>query len=146
MAKIPLPAAYSNPGRRHFSSNPLEVLEHSAGRSAGVTQNQDRKLMKDLGAGRYEPEAILDLHGLTTPEAFLKVMDWVHSAADHECRCVLIITGKGRGFGPTGNMGMLRDQVPDWLSNHPRVMAYHTALPRDGGSGALYVYLRRRKS
>jgi DNA-nicking Smr family endonuclease len=43
-------------------------------------------------------------------------------------------------------MGMLRDQVPDWLASHPRVMAYHTALPRDGGSGALYVYLRRRKS
>jgi DNA-nicking Smr family endonuclease len=145
MAKIPLPAEYTNPSRRHFTSSPLSVVEHSPMRSAAAAPNQDRKLLKDLAAGRYEPEAVLDLHGLTTPEAFLKVMDWVHQAADHDCRCVLIITGKGRGFGPTGNMGMLRDQTPEWLGNHPRVMAYHTALPRDGGSGALYVYLRRRK-
>lgn len=143
MAKIPLPAR--SPASRHFASSPLDVMEHSQRRSAALTQHHDRKLLKDLAAGKYEPEAVLDLHGCTTPEAFLKVMDWIHRAADEDCRCVLIITGKGRGFGPDGNMGQLRFQAPEWLGNHPRVMAYHTALPRDGGSGALYVYLRRRK-
>jgi DNA-nicking Smr family endonuclease len=129
---------------RHFSSTPLEVLAHEVGRTAGLAPHHDRQLLKDLAAGRYRPEAMLDLHGATAAEAFMKLMDWLHRAADNDCRSVLVITGKGHGFGPERKMGLLKWQLPQWLSSHPRVLAFHTAQPADGGSGALYVYLRRR--
>jgi DNA-nicking Smr family endonuclease len=40
-------------------------------------------------------------------------------------------------------MGVIKFQIAGWLAGHPRVLAFHTALPQDGGTGAIYVYLRR---
>ncbi|MGB2252104.1 MAG: Smr/MutS family protein, partial [Candidatus Puniceispirillaceae bacterium] len=57
------------------------------------------------------------------------------------CRCVLVITGKGAGI--------LRGHVPDWLKRQPlspHILAMAEARPHDGGSGALYVLLRRKRS
>ena len=58
-------------------------------------------------------------------------------------RCVLVITGKGLASG-----GVLRDQVPRWLNlppNRGRVLAFDYARQQDGGAGALYVLLKRRR-
>ena len=59
-------------------------------------------------------------------------------------RCVLVITGKGLASG-----GVLRDQVPRWLNlppNRARVLAFDYAQQQHGGSGALYVLLKRRRA
>jgi DNA-nicking Smr family endonuclease len=55
-----------------------------------------------------------------------------------------VVTGKGLETG-----GTLRHMVPRWLNEEPnraRVLAYSPAQPRHGGSGALYVLLRRRRA
>ena len=60
-------------------------------------------------------------------------------------RGVLVITGKGRA---DQGYGVLRRAVPTWLNQPPnraRIIAVHDAQPRDGGSGALYLLLRKRR-
>jgi len=60
-------------------------------------------------------------------------------------RCILVITGKGSG---SGGSGVLRAQVPHWLNeggNRELVLAFDYARPRDGGQGALYVLLKRKR-
>jgi DNA-nicking Smr family endonuclease len=61
-------------------------------------------------------------------------------------RCVLIITGKGLKIG--GGVGVLRLAVPRWLNEKPnrsRVLAFSYATPKDGGEGALYIMLKKKR-
>jgi DNA-nicking Smr family endonuclease len=93
--------------------------------------------------GKPPPTAMLDLHGVREGDAWLKLRHWLSEAQTEDHRCVLVITGKGRGYGPDANMGVLKAQIAVWLAAHPSVLGFHTALPRDGGTGAVYVLLRR---
>jgi DNA-nicking Smr family endonuclease len=130
--------------RPHLRQTPLAILSRDADCLSGLADNLDAKLLKDLARGAHPPTAMLDLHGHREGNAWLKLMNWLDAAADNDHRCVLVITGKGRGYGPAADMGLLKAQTPQWLASHPKVMAFHTALPRDGGTGAVYVYLKRR--
>lgn len=108
----------------------------------------DRDVDKALARGRRQPEATLDLHGLTLAAAERSVAGFLSSSAERGLRVVLIVTGKGlrlesgRVFG-----GRIRAEFPLWLErpeNRLRVVAARPAHPRHGGSGAYYVLLRRR--
>ena len=76
----------------------------------------------------------------------MAVMDYLHDAHASGHRCVLIVSGKGKGYGDDGDMGIIKSQMATWLSHHPKVLAFHSAIPRDGGSGAIYVYLKRDRT
>ena len=63
-------------------------------------------------------------------------------------RCVLVVTGKGRGPDGGRGEGVLRRDVPRWLRTHlfdDAVVNVFEAHPKHGGAGALYVYLKRRR-
>jgi DNA-nicking Smr family endonuclease len=124
---------------------PFPILSHSAACLAGHVPNFAPNLFKNLQKGRIRPTLTLDLHGFTSPDAWRTTVDFLHHAFHHSHRCVLIIPGKGRGSGPEANMGAVKYQLPSWLSGHPRVQAFHTAITADGGSGAVYVYLQRNR-
>jgi len=99
----------------------------------------DRRSADRLRRGQLAIEARLDLHGLTQAEAHRALDDFVARAHDGGKRCVLVITGKS---------GVLREAVPRWLHETPsrgRVLGFTPAQPRDGGAGALYLLLRRRR-
>ena len=112
----------------------------------------DRRTEDKLRKGKMPIEARLDLHGLTQAQARTALTDFIHRTYEQNKRCVLVITGKGSprtsdepwyGRRP----GVLRRCVPDWLSSSPlndMVLKCVPARPKDGGDGALYVYLRRR--
>ena len=103
----------------------------------------DRRSWLRLKRGQVTIEQTLDLHGLTQGEAHRRLGAFLARAQAAGCRCVLVITGKGLGSG-----GTLRHMVPRWLNepdNRERVIAYTPAQPRHGGSGALYVLMRRRR-
>ena len=88
-------------------------------------------------------DAELDLHGLLEAEASLAVEHALREAYEEGYRCVLVIHGRGR-HSPLGPV--LRAALPRWLTAPPLgqlVMAFATALPRDGGPGSTYVLLRR---
>jgi DNA-nicking Smr family endonuclease len=106
-------------------------------RFAGI----DRATAERLKRGRYPVEAILDLHGMTQERAHRALAGFVAASRAAGQRCVLLITGHGRMSG-----GVLKAAVPRWLDEpelRRPVLAIAPAQPRDGGSGALYVLLRR---
>lgn len=90
-----------------------------------------------LRRGRLEPEARLDLHGLTQGEAHRALQRFFGRARGEDQRLVLVITGKG---------GVLKSLVPRWLAEadfRPLVAGLRTAHIRHGGEGAFYVALRK---
>ncbi len=84
--------------------------------------------------------ARLDLHGLTVDEARERLAAFVAGQRDHERRCVLIIHGKG--LRSPGGRSVLKAFVHDWLDGHRAIATFCTALPRDGGDGAVYALLK----
>jgi DNA-nicking Smr family endonuclease len=124
---------------------PFPILSLTADCLAGHVSNFEPGLFKNLQKGLIRPTLSLDLHGFTSPDAWRATVDFLHYAYNNSHRCVLIIPGKGRGSGPEGDMGAVKYQLPSWLSGHPRVQAFHTAIKADGGSGAVYTYLQRNR-
>ena len=106
----------------------------------------DKRTAKRLKRGQLAVEARMDLHGLTQEEAHRALSAFVQGSQAAGRRCVLVITGKG--LRPDGTVGVLRAAVPHWL-NQPdlreRIVAFTHATPRDGGEGALYLLLKRKR-
>lgn len=99
-----------------------------------------------LRAGRYSPEKHLDLHGMNARQAYDALIWFIRDAYRHGLRCVVVVTGRGRN-SPDG-VGILRLMLQRWLSRDPLkrvVLAFCTARPGDGGTGAAYVLLRKHR-
>ncbi|MBW7972867.1 Smr/MutS family protein [Bradyrhizobium sp. BR 10289] len=98
-----------------------------------------------LSRGRSEIEARLDLHGMTQMRAHRALTGFLHRAHHDGLTFVLVITGKGRSGGESG---VLRRQVPEWLSLpefRAFVVGFEEAAIGHGGEGALYVRIRRAR-
>ncbi len=111
------------------------------GRAAGV----DRRSAQRLTRGQLPVEAALDLHGHTQDRAHAALERFLSEAQARGLRCVLVITGKGTTKEAGG---VLRAKVPRWLNepaNRARVLAFDYAQPKDGGLGALYVLIKRKR-
>ena len=109
----------------------------------------DRRRRDKLRRGKIEPEARLDLHGMTSERAHAALVGFLVDAHARGLRLVLVITGKGRAGADTmvpERHGILRHSLPHWLAAPPlvgRILEVTPAHARHGGSGAFYVYLRR---
>lgn len=98
-----------------------------------------------LSRGRSEIEARLDLHGMTQMRAHRALAGFLQRAHHDGLTFVLVITGKGRSGGESG---VLRRQVPEWLSLpefRTFVVGFEEAHIGHGGEGALYVRIRRAR-
>lgn len=119
-----------------------ELVEQPSGevefRRPGVTAHT----LRQLGHGRYSVAAEIDLHGMTRTEAREALKDLIVDATRAGLGCVRVIHGKGSGSGPGGPV--LKAAVCEWLARWGDVVAFTSAKPRHGGTGALYVLLRRR--
>ena len=96
------------------------------------------KTIKKLRQGKMPIAAILDLHGMTIPQAEDALQEFLLMCQQEELRHVLIIHGKGAGI--------IKNTVNTWLRDYPDTLAFCSAKPKDGGSGALYLLLRRPKN
>ena len=107
-----------------------------------------RRERLQLSRGRAEIEARLDLHGMTQTRAHRALLNFLQRASGSGLRFVLVITGKGRVTGPQSERGILRRQVPEWLSLpefRAYVVGFEEAHVGHGGGGALYVRVRRAR-
>lgn len=104
---------------------------------------QNRVLSK-LRRGQFTMEEFLDLHGMTTNEAYRALERFLSESVMQKRQHVLIIHGKGRG-SETGRP-IIKNKVFDWLRQHPDVLAFCSARQNDGGTGALYVLLRTNRA
>ncbi|MFC1819507.1 Smr/MutS family protein [Thermodesulfobacteriota bacterium] len=104
-----------------------------------------RKTVKRLKRGQIPAQDHIDLHGLTKNEAEIEVRDFLLNSHRRGLRCILIV--HGRGLNSPDSFPVLKDRLPVWLNRGPArkiVLAFATARPYDGGTGAIYVLLRRR--
>jgi DNA-nicking Smr family endonuclease len=113
--------------------SPEAVLSH---RRPGVRDQVLRRLRRGL----IPVEAELDLHGLTQSVARSLTVQFIETSRQSGFRCVRIIHGKGLRSGGRG--AILKSALNGWLRRHPDVMAFTSARPIDGGTGAAYVLLR----
>ncbi|MBY0354827.1 MAG: Smr/MutS family protein [Rickettsiales bacterium] len=127
--------------------SPLHLPDHSPPPPRHMPpmpqQGLDPQLKRRLRRGALAPQAVLDLHGLTSEEAFHQFAHFIEQCHRHDKRFVLVITGKGKM-----GTGKLREGFTRWLDLCPLrhlVQSFEPAQPRDGGSGAFYVKLRRAK-
>lgn len=112
----------------------------------------DQKAFGRLRRGKLKPEARIDLHGMTLAQAHPSLTGFILRSASVGHRLVLVITGKGKqrddGNPIPTRFGVLRHQVPQWLSMAPLgglVLQVTESHIRHGGQGAYYVYLRRSR-
>jgi len=119
------------------SSRSMPTLRHDF--SPGV----DRATLKKVKRGQVPVEGKLDLHGMTQTDAKGALERFLAFSQEKDRRLVLVVTGRGfRGEG------VLRQAVPEWLNappNRSRILSFAYASPSDGGDGALYVLLKRKR-
>lgn len=139
------PASTPHTPSKPSATQTVRVHQNSSEVISGSANGIDQRTLKKLSTGQIAFKDRLDLHGFYETQAWAAVQDFLHESYANENRCVLIIHGKGKGYGEKSDMGIIKSQMANWLTNHPRVLAFHTAHKKDGGRGAIYVYLKRQK-
>ena len=99
-----------------------------------------KAVIRKLRRGQYSIASELDLHGLSVQSARTALDEFLAESIERRDSCVRVIHGKGTRSGHRGPV--LKPKVARWLRRREAVLAYTTARPVDGGSGALYVLLR----
>lgn len=98
-------------------------------------------VLRKLRRGHYRCQAELDLHGLFVATARQQLAEFLHHALQRDYRCVRIVHGKGLRSGQRGPV--LKTKVNGWLRRRDEVMAFCSTPQHDGGTGAVYVLLKR---
>ncbi len=112
---------------------PGDVLCHL---TSGISQQTLRRLRR----GDFRREATIDLHGMTVDTARHALIDFLAEGKVRGWRCVKVIHGKGLRSSNRGPI--LKARIAGWLQQRKDVLAFCSAPPRDGGTGAVYVLLR----
>lgn len=110
----------------------------------------DRRARGKITRGRVQIERRIDLHGMTQAVAHAALRGFLRQAQADDLRLVLVVTGKGERlrFG-AGETGVLKRLVPHWLREldlRAVVLGFEPAGIVHGGSGALYIRLRRHRA
>lgn len=113
-----------------------------------ATTSLDPRLRRRLVRGRALIDDVLDLHGMNQREAHEAVTSFLTRSQSSGAKLVLIVTGKGGASDSRGSSGegVLRRSAPLWLgapSLRPFVIGFEEAARKHGGSGALYVRIRK---
>ncbi len=111
----------------------------------GYLKDIDPLLFRKLKAGDISWQAYIDLHGMRVDEAKEALRDFFHRNFLQNNRCLLIV--HGRGLHSEEKIPVLKRQVINWLTRgflQKYTLAFVSAKPYDGGSGALYVLIRRK--
>jgi len=138
------PAAAPAPAPANAPASPLSK------RPAPPLAAIERRFKRELARGRDAIDAALDLHGLTQAEAHQALRGFLRHSQARGLRLVIVVTGKGGPLDELGawpnERGVLRRLAPHWLREtdlRSVVLGFEEAGRAHGGSGALYVRLRR---
>ncbi len=99
------------------------------------------KILKQLRRGHWRIQEELDLHQMTVAAATASIREFLAEAQARGLTAVKIIHGKGLRSGPDGPK--LKRAAAGVLARHARVLAFASAPPTDGGTGAVHVLLKR---
>lgn len=149
LRRLPTPSARPISLQPQFEQRAHDML--SDGMDVGTLETSDEMLfvrpgmqhglLRKLRRGQFSINGQLDLHGLTIPEARQALAGFLYSSQARGAHCVTIIHGKG--YGSQHKQPILKNKVNNWLRQHTEILAFCSAQPADGGTGAVYVLLRR---
>ena len=108
----------------------------------GIQNGVYRKLKR----GQYQYDAKLDLHRMTIKQARKEVLEFIEEAHKRGLRMVLMIHGKGKGDFINNHRSVLKGYVNCWLRQISVVQAFHSAINQDGGTGAVYILLKKKRN
>jgi len=124
-----------------LSENPetadLETGEELTYLAPGI----QRRVLRQLRRGHFSVGGELDLHGMTVPVAKTALAEFIMECRSRGVRCARVVHGKGRrspNHGP-----VLKGKVDVWLRQRDDVLAFCSTPPADGGTGAVYVLVRK---
>ncbi len=120
-----------------FDQNLLERGDELSYSKPGVQKQTLRKLRR----GQYQIEAELDLHGMTVAVAKTALSEFLGQCLARSQRCVRIIHGKG--IGSKNKKPVIKNKLNNWLRHQDNVMVFCSARQIDGGTGAIYLLLKR---
>lgn len=106
-----------------------------------VSPGVQLRLIKRLKQGHVPWEAGLDLHGYSIDKARDQVSHFLRDARRQNMRSVILVHGKAHT--QAGKSPLIKSYVNEWLRRFPGVLAFCSAQPKDGGTGAVYVLLKR---
>ena len=121
-----------------FDSANLEMGDELLFLRSGIQKQTLRKLRR----GQYPIEAELDLHGMRVAEAREELAEFLKYCQHRSKRCVRIIHGKG--LGSKDKKPVIKNKLHNWLQQWDEVLAYCSAPKMDGGTGAIYLLLKKR--
>lgn len=125
-------------------SDPIDLADVETGEELLFSRNGVQPAtIKKLRKGQFAIEAELDLHRMTSEEARLATSTFLKMAHQSGKRCIRIIHGKG--LGSPNKLPVLKTKVNHWLKQRDEVLAFCSARPADGGTGAVYVLLRAQR-
>jgi DNA-nicking Smr family endonuclease len=116
----------------YFSDSYQPLLPHE-GPMRWIDDTADKLELKRLRRGDYQPDLLLDLHGLRQSEAKLELAALIQACIKQSIQCCSVMHGYGAGI--------LKQQIPIWLVQHPNVKAFHQAPKEWGGDAALLVLI-----
>lgn len=151
LAPAPPPSSLLRAKRKEALENMLDektefAIEYSEEFIEGRVLGLDPLVIGKLRTGQFSREGHLDLHGLNVEQAYASLACFLKESYQSGKRHLLLITGRGRNS--PGGAPVLRERVQAWLTRDPFkrvVLAFCSAQPRDGGAGAVYLLLRKRK-
>lgn len=155
LAPLPAPVVVAPPAKRKGRVPPLPAPP-----PVGVPEERKRPLdrhgldgtwERKLTRAEVQPDFTLDLHGHGLDAAYARLDHGLGQALAMGARVVLVITGKPRpveAADRSERRGAIRAKLLDWLahgSHAHRIASVRGAHPRHGGSGAVYVILKRTR-
>lgn len=129
---------------KSISESPFMVMDIESGdelffKRPGVQQ----RVMGKLRRGLFAIEKELDLHGMTVNDAEIALKRFLVYCQQNQYRCVRIIHGKGHGS--KDNKPVIKNKLNQWLQKNNSILAFCSARPVDGGTGAIYVLIGNRE-
>ena len=120
----------------------IDEIETGAGESLRFNRpSVGKRTMRKLARGNFSVQGEIDLHGLTVPEAKDALREFIKESGLHHHTCVRVVHGKGLGSGHRGPI--LKIKVNNWLRRWGEVLAFVSTRQVHGGTGAVYVLLRK---
>lgn len=120
----------------------IDEIETGAGEALRFHRaSVGRRTMRKLARGNFAVQGEIDLHGMTVPEAKGHLRDFITESVLRGHTCVRVVHGKGLGSGHRGPV--LKSKVNNWLRRWSEVLAFVSTRQVHGGTGAVYVLLRK---
>ncbi len=117
-----------------YFSDQFEGFVSDGSSPAYIQPGDDPHLTGRLKRGEFQPQVVLDLHGMSQLEAKTELASLLAYCEKQHFNCACVVHGKG--------LGILAHKVPNWLIQHPNVRAFHSAPRSWGRNGALLVLLK----